>query len=143
MLRQRAIVGHNPGPLGEPKTAHPCDDGVSFFRVATGGMDQGCLQLFRSSHHQTMEEFKAHSTPPDKPILGPDRVLIARGSLKCEINPPAGCKLVWVGFSKTPVGTNAQSPHTLNFMADFRGRVPLPEPGSRVGRGKITDYSFH
>lgn len=143
IVRQRAIARHDPVQQRESKTAHPSPDGISFIRVVTGCMDQGSLKLYRSSHHQSMEEFQVHPVAAEEPILRPDRVLVLLGPLKWEFNPPPGCMVVWVGFSKTPMAWNTQSPHGLRFMREFRAPVSLPPVGTRVGRGKIPDYTFH
>lgn len=153
IVRQRAIARHDPEQPSGLKTAHPSDDGISFIRVVTGCMDQGSLKLYRSSHHQLMEEFdqfkrsmeedQISPVKAEEPILGPDRVLVLHGALKWEFNPPPGCMIVWVGFSKSPMQGNTQSPHALRFMAKFRGSVTLPPVGTRVRKGKIKDITFH
>ncbi|CRG92883.1 hypothetical protein PISL3812_09958 [Talaromyces islandicus] len=94
IARQRAIARHDPEHQNGPKTAHPSNDGISFIRVVNGCVGQESLKLYRSSHHQSMEEFHKTHVKAEEPILRPDRVLVMLGTLKWDFNPPSGCKIV-------------------------------------------------
>lgn len=120
--------------------AHPVKDGISLFRVVDGSINpgQGVFKIYPTTHHQSSEEFRANSVAPIRPIMDSTKLFVLRGGIRCEIIPPEGCLMVWIGYSVRPMFHHIRQPGTFPFMTNYE-YVELPPLDSQGGR-KIHNY---
>jgi hypothetical protein len=97
--------------------AHPSHDGVSAFRdLSNDGDTRVSFKLYPSSQDLSKEELAALGTQPVVRKLMPNDILFVKGSVRIEIEMPAGGSFVWQGNRGEPMGLDMLGPEVFPFM---------------------------
>lgn len=97
--------------------AHPSRDGVSVFRDLSNNADtRVSFKLYPSSQDLSREELAALGIQPVVRKLLPNDILFVKGSVRMEIEIPAGGSFVWQGNRGEPMGLDMLGPEVFPFM---------------------------